>query len=83
MFIKYGAEGHLRALMEQGQMYMNPCKYFRDLEASQLLKGIGDCNDGGIITDEGKVVLKHRNGRFQIKVLLLLLSRAYIFPYFA
>ena len=64
MFIKYGAEGHLRALMEQGQMYMNPCKYFRDLEASQLLKGIGDCNDGGIITDEGNVVLKHRNGSY-------------------
>lgn len=58
MFIKYGAEGHLRALMEHGEMYMNPCKYFRDLEASQLQKGIGDCYDGGILTDEGDIILK-------------------------
>lgn len=53
MFIKYGAESHLRALVEQGKMYMNPCKYFRELEADQLLKGIGDRNDGGIITNSG------------------------------
>lgn len=64
MFIKYGAESHLRALVEQGKMYMNPCKYFRELEADQLLKGIGDRNDGGIITNSGTLLLQHRNGDY-------------------
>lgn len=57
MFIKYGAEPHLKALKEQGNIYFNPCKFFRDLEAQQLLKGIGDRNDGGIVTGNGRVLL--------------------------
>lgn len=64
MFIKYGSEEHLQTLMEQGEMFFNPCKYFRELEAEQLLKGIGDRNDGGIVTDDGKIVLQDRQGKF-------------------
>lgn len=48
MLIKYGAEDHLKGLMEKGGMYFNPCEYFRKLEESQKKKGIGDGNDGGV-----------------------------------
>ena len=64
MFIKYGAEPHLKALKEQGNIYFNPCKFFRDLEAQQLLKGIGDRNDGGIVTGNGRVLLQDKMGKY-------------------
>lgn len=50
MFIKYGEEQHLVSLMENGAMFFNPCRYFRDLEAVQKQKGIGDGNDGGVVS---------------------------------
>lgn len=64
MFIKYGAEANLKSLMEFGKMYFNPCKYFRALEAEQLLKGIGDCNDGGIVTNAGRVFVQDKANNF-------------------
>ena len=51
MFIKYGEEQHLVSLMNKGDMYYNPCKYFRDLEDVQKLRGIGDGNDGGMVSE--------------------------------
>jgi len=43
MFVKLGKEEHLRALLDKGEMYFNPCKYYREIEH----QGIGDKNDGG------------------------------------
>lgn len=48
MFIKYGNKQNLKRLMENGEIYFNPCKYFRDLETTLLKKGQADNNDGGI-----------------------------------
>ena len=58
MFIKYGAENHLSDLMTKGEIYLNPCKYFRALEREQMLKGIGDGKDGGITLPVASVTAK-------------------------
>ena len=50
MLIKFGKEKHLFSLMNFGEMYFNPCEYFRNLEEKQKKRGIGDGNDGGLIT---------------------------------
>ena len=55
MFIKYGAENHLSDFCSKGEMYFNPCKYFRDLEEEQKKKGVGDGNDGGLCLQAEKV----------------------------
>lgn len=48
MFIKFGSKEHLSSLMGSGEMFFNPCEYFRNLEDEERKKGIGDANDGGI-----------------------------------
>lgn len=76
MFIKYGEEQHLYNLMTYGEMFFNPCKYFRDLEEEQKQKGIGDGNDGSMtapidnayaITPEGKRI-ELKSGKLSIIV---------------
>lgn len=51
MFIKLNTEKHLNSFMSKGDMFFNPCGYYRDLEKEQMKKGIGDGNDGGVSTD--------------------------------
>ncbi|OAA91459.1 hypothetical protein [Clostridium ljungdahlii] len=62
MFIKYGEESHLQELMSKGLIYFNPCKFFRDLEAEQMKKGMADSNDGGISNLYKKVRLDTNDG---------------------
>ncbi|QOX62381.1 hypothetical protein FRZ06_02905 [Anoxybacterium hadale] len=62
MFIKYGEELHLLKLMTEGLIYFNPCEYFRNLEIKQMERGIGDCNDGGILAS-GEVTLQTSDGK--------------------
>ena len=62
MLIKYGQECHLKDFMEKGEMYFNPCKYFRELEEKQKKKGIGDGKDGGIHGMANKIKMIYSNG---------------------
>lgn len=62
MFIKMGQEHHLNNLMRKGEMFFNPCKYFRELEDQQKKKGIGDGNDGGLISPIQNAYAINQNG---------------------
>ena len=66
MFIKYGEEQHLVSLMNKGDMYFNPCKYFRDLEDVQKRRGIGDGNDGGMVSEFKNLRMLASNGEERI-----------------
>lgn len=65
MFVKYGAENHLKELMEKGEMFFNPCEYFRKLEESQKKKGIGDGNDGGVSAHYFHMLIREPNGDYK------------------
>lgn len=45
MFVKFGEKEHMLSLKENGAMWFNPCKKFREWEKED---GIKDCDDGGI-----------------------------------
>ena len=63
MFTKFGEEMHLCALNAKGEIYFNPCKYFRDLELEQMQKGIGDGADGGISAIYNTAIITDQNGK--------------------
>ena len=58
MFIKYGKESYLVDIYQKGELYFNPCEYFRKLEDEQKARGIADGYDGGIhgIAENTKIV---------------------------
>lgn len=63
MFVKLGQEKHLYDLMTKGEMFFNPCKYFRDLEEEQKQKGIGDGRDGAITAQTDSACFVSTEGR--------------------
>lgn len=45
MFIKFGKKQHLNDFRNKGEMWFNPCQYFRELDQDD---GISDPDDGGL-----------------------------------